>query len=163
MSNINQLDKVIMEIKKILLKNENFKKLLKYNTPDALAGAAVDKAEVTNFVKTTPALYMVEEEDEIQLNSFAVVYTPTIAFSDKLNDITFIVDLFTRKEILELNNNQLRLHQMLSEAATSLDNQRLSFAGRIQLSSATYVVVGNRYVGFQLEIDVIDEPVENDF
>jgi hypothetical protein len=163
MSSISQLDKVIMEIKKILLKNENFKKLLKYNTPDALAGAAVDKAEVSDFIKTTPALYMVEEEQEIQLNSFAVIYTPTMTFSDKLNDITFIVDLFTRKEILELNNNQLRLHQMLSEVTASLDNQRISFAGRIHLTSATYVIVGNRYVGFQLEVDVIDEPVENDF
>jgi hypothetical protein len=163
MSNINQLDKVIMEIKKILLKNENFKKLLKYNTPDALAGAAVNKVDVENFVKTTPALYMVEEENEIQLNSFAVIYTPTISFSDKLNDITFIVDIFTRKEILELNNNQIRLHQMLSEAASSLENQRLSFAGRIVLSSATYVVVGNHYVGFQLEVSVIDEAIENDF
>jgi hypothetical protein len=67
------------------------------------------------------------------------------------------------KEILELNNNQIRLHQMLSEAATSLENQRLSFAGRIVLSSATYVVVGNHYVGFQLEVSVIDEAIENDF
>jgi hypothetical protein len=163
MTNISNLDKVIVEIKKILLKNENFKKLLKYNTPDALAGAAVNKEDVAAFIKTSPALYMVEQELDLSLNTFSVIYIPTISFSDKLNDVTFIIDLFTRKEILELDNNQLRLHQMLSEAAKSLDNQRISFAGRLHLTSATYVVVGNHYVGFQLEINVIDEAVENDF
>lgn len=163
MSNISQLDRVIIEIKKILLKSENFKKLLKYNTPDALTGAAVDKNEVLDLIKITPAIYMVEQSDDIQYNTFAAVYTPNISFNDKLNDITFIVDLFTRKEILELDNNKLRLHQMLAEAAQSLDNQRLSFAGRINLTSANYVVVGNHYVGFQLELSVIDEAIENDF
>jgi hypothetical protein len=163
MTNIENLDKVVFEIKTILLKNENFKKLLKYNTPDALAGAAVQKSEVVDFVKTSPALYMVEEDLDLSLNTFAVIYIPTISFSDKLNDVTYMVDLFTRKEILELDNNKLRLHQMLSEASKSLDNQRISFAGRLHLISATYVVVGNRYVGFQLEINVIDEAVENDF
>ena len=163
MTNIENLDKVVFEIKTILLKNENFKKLLKYNTPDALAGAAVQKSEVVNFVKTRPALYMVEEDLDLNLNTFAVIYIPTISFSDKLSDVTYIVDLFTRKEILELDNNKLRLHQMLSEASVALDNQRISFAGRLNLVSATYVVVGNHYVGFQLEINVIDEAVENDF
>lgn len=163
MTNISNLDKVIMEIKKLLLKSENFKKLLKYNTPDALSGAAVAKADVEAFVKTTPSLYMVEEDVDLSLNTFSVIYIPTISFSDKLNDMTFIIDLFTRKEILELDNNQLRLHQMLSEAAQTLDNQRISFAGRLSLTSATYVVVGNHYVGFQLEMNVIDEAVENDF
>jgi len=163
MTNIGNLDKVVFEIKTILLKNENFKKLLKYNTPDALAGAAVQKSEVVNFVKTSPALYMVEKDLDLNLNTFAVIYIPTISFSDNLNDVTYMVDLFTRKEILELDNNKLRLHQMLSEASISLDNQRISFAGRLHLISATYVVVGNHYVGFQLEINVIDEAVENDF
>lgn len=163
MTNISNLDKVIVEIKKLLLKSENFKKLLKYNTPDALAGAAVDKADVSAFVKTTPSLYMVEEELDLSLNTFAVIYVPSISFTNQFSDITIVIDLFTRKEIMELNNNQLRLHQMLSETALALDNQRISFAGRLHLTSAAYVVVGNHYVGFQLEINVIDEAVENDF
>lgn len=163
MTNINNLDKVIFEIKSLLLKNENFKKLLKYNTPNALAGAAVAKADVSDFVKTSPALYMVEEELDLSLNTFAVVYIPTVSFSDKMNDVTYMVDLFTRKEILELDNNKLRLHQMLSEASIALDNQRISFAGRLHLVTATYVVAGNHYIGFQLEMNVIDEAVENDF
>jgi len=163
MTNIKNLDKVIYEIKALLLKNENFKKLLKYNTPDALSGAAVVKNEVSDFIKTSPALYMVEEDLDLSLNTFAVVYIPTISFSDKAYDITFTVDLFTRKEILQLNNNQLRLHQMLAEASQSLENQRISFAGRLALVSASYVVAGNHYVGFQLEMNVIDEAIENDF
>lgn len=163
MTNISNLDKVIFEIKKLLLKNENFKKLLKYNTPDALAGAAVNKDDVSAFVKTSPALYMVEQDLDLSLNTFSVIYIPTVTFSNTLNDVTFIIDLFTRKEILELNNNQLRLHQMLAEASKSIDNQRISFAGRLHLTSATYVVVGNHYVGFQLEINVIDEALENEF
>lgn len=163
MTNISNLDKVIFEIKTLLLKNENLKKLLKYNTPDALAGEAVVKSEVADFVKTSPALYMVEEDLDLNLNTFAVIYIPTISLSDQLNDVTYMVDLFTRKEILELNNNQLRLHQMLSEAIMSLNNKRISFAGRLNAVTANYVVAGNHYIGFQLEFNVIDEAVENDF
>jgi len=163
MGNIANLDRVIIEIKKLLLKNDNIKKLLKYNTPDALALTIPSKADVSDFIRTTPAVYMVEDQEELQYNSFIVIYTPTLTFSHNLNEVTFMIDIFTRKEIIELNNNQLRLHQMLSEASVSLENQRLSFAGRINLSSATYVVVGNRYVGFQLELNVIDEAIENDF
>lgn len=164
MEGIKKLDRVIVEIKKMLLRNENLKKLIYYNTPDALAKASVtDRTLVDPFIKTTPAIYMIEDGTEIELNSFIVIYTPTINFTTKLNDVTFIVDIFTRKEILELDNNQLRLHQMLGEISSSLDNQRVSFAGRINLSNATYVVVGNRYVGFQLEVTVIDEAIENEF
>jgi hypothetical protein len=36
-------------------------------------------------------------------------------------------------------------------------------AGRIQLTTATYINIGNRYLGFQIEMSIIDEAVENDF
>jgi hypothetical protein len=160
---MNKLDKTIFEMKKMLLKNENFKKLLYYNTPDSLVQAVPTLNQVTDLVKTTPAIYMEEDENQFELNTFAVIYVPIIDFSAQLNDITFVVDVFTRKELIELDNNQLRLHQLVTEIYETLDNKRVSLAGRIQFSNASYVNMGNRYIGFQIEMSVIDEAAENDF
>lgn len=163
MTNMNKLDKTIFEMKKMLLKNENFKKLLYYNTPDSLSQSVPTLAQVTDLVKTTPAIYMEEDENQFELNTFAVIYVPIIDFSAQLNDITFVVDVFTRKELIELDNNQLRLHQLITEIYETLDNKRVSLAGRIQFSNASYVNMGNRYIGFQIEMSIIDEAAENDF
>lgn len=160
---MNKLDKTIFEMKKMLLKNENFKKLLYYNTPDSLSQSVPTLAQVTDLVKTTPAIYMEEDENQFELNTFAVIYVPIIDFSAQLNDITFVVDVFTRKELIELDNNQLRLHQLITEIYETLDNKRVSLAGRIQFSNASYVNMGNRYIGFQIEMSIIDEAAENDF
>ena len=163
MTNMNKLDKTIFEMKKMLLKNESFKKLLYYNTPDSLSQSVPTLAQVTDLVKTTPAIYMEEDENQFELNTFAVIYVPIIDFSAQLNDITFVVDVFTKKELIELDNNQLRLHQLITEIYETLDNKRVSLAGRIQFSNASYVNMGNRYIGFQIEMSVIDEAAENDF
>lgn len=163
MTNMNKLDKTIFEMKKMLLKNEKFKKLVYYNTPDSLSQSVPTLAQVTDLVKTTPAIYMEEDENQFELNTFAVIYVPIIDFSAQLNDITFVVDVFTRKELIELDNNQLRLHQLITEIYETLDNKRVSLAGRIQFSNASYVNMGNRYIGFQIEMSVIDEAAENDF
>lgn len=163
MTNMNKLDKTIFEMKKILLKNESFKKLLYYNTPDSLSQSVPTLAQVADLVKTTPAIYMEEDENQFELNTFAVIYVPIIDFSAQLNDITFVVDVFTKKELIELDNNKLRLHQLVTEIYETLDNKRVSLAGRIQFSNASYVNMGNRYIGFQIEMSVIDEAAENDF
>lgn len=163
MTNMNKLDKAIFEMKKMLLKNENFKKLVYYNTPDSLSQSVPTLAQVTDLVKTTPAIYMEEDENQFELNTFAVIYVPIIDFSAQLNDITFVVDVFTRKELIELDDNKLRLHQLITEIYETLDNKRVSLAGRIQFSNASYVNMGNRYIGFQIEMSVIDEAAENDF
>lgn len=163
MTNMNKLDKTIFEMKKMLLKNESFKKLLYYNTPDSLSQSVPTLAQATDLVKTTPAIYMEEDENQFELNTFAVIYVPIIDFSAQLNDITFVVDVFTKKELIELDNNKLRLHQLVTEIYETLDNKRVSLAGRIQFSNASYVNMGNRYIGFQIEMSVIDEAAENDF
>lgn len=160
---MNKLDKTIFEMKKMLLKNENFKKLIYYNTPDSLSQSVPTLAQVTDLIKTTPAIYMEEDENQFELNTFGVIYVPIIDFSAQLTDITFVVDVFTRKELIELDNNKLRLHQLLTEIYETLDNKRVSLAGRIQFSNASYVNMGNRYIGFQIEMSIIDEAAENDF
>lgn len=163
MTNLDKLDRVLLEIKTTLLNNENIRKLLKYNTPDALSLSAPTKEQVNYAIKTDPTIYMEEDQNKIELNSFIVAYVPSLNFSSDFNDITFMIDLFTKKEILNLHNNQIRLLQLLSEVSKSIDNKRVSLAGRIHLTNASYIVVGTRYVGYQIEFSVIDEAIENDF
>jgi hypothetical protein len=163
MSNIKNIDRVIMEIKKMLLTNENIRKLLGNNTPSALQEDAPTKANVSDLILTTPAVYMNEDDSNVKYNTFCVIYTPLLQFNAQMNDLTFVIDLFTRKELIEINNNQLRLHQLLGEIVDTIDNKRISMAGRIQFSTATYINMGNRYLGFQVEMSVLDEAVENDF
>lgn len=163
MSNIKNIDRVIMEIKKMLLTNENIRKLLGDNTPSALENAAPTKSSVSELILTTPAVYMTEDENNVKYNTFAVIYVPLLEFNSQMNDLTFVIDLFTRKELIELDNNRLRLHQILAEIVETIDNKRISMAGRIQFTTATYINIGNRYLGFQVEMSVLDEAVENDF
>jgi hypothetical protein len=163
MSNIKNIDRVIMEMKKMLLSNENIRKILGDHTPSALENAAPTKSSVLDLILTTPAVYMNEDDTNVKYNTFCVIYVPLLQFNSQMNDLTFVIDIFTRKELIELNNNKLRLHQLLAEIVETIDNKRISMAGRIQFSTATYINMGNRYLGFQVEMSVIDEAVENDF
>jgi hypothetical protein len=163
MSSIKNIDRVIMEIKKMLIGNEDIRKLMAVNTPDALSSEAPSKSSVSDLILTTPAVYMTEDENQVKYNTFAVIYVPLFEFNSQMNDITFAIDLFTRKELIELDNSQLRLHQLLSQIVDTIDNKRVSMAGRVQVTTATYINIGNRYLGFQIEMSILDEAVENDF
>jgi hypothetical protein len=163
MSSRKNIDRVVSEIKKMILNNENIRKLIAVNTPNALTSETPSKSVVSEFILTSPAVYMTEDENQVNYNTFAVVYIPLLEFNSQMNDLTFAIDLFTRKELIELDNSQLRLHQLLAEIVESIDNKRVSMAGRIQLTTATYINIGNRYLGFQIEMSIIDEAVENDF
>ena len=162
MTNIDNIDKVIVEVKRLLTKNEEFRKLLKYNTSDALSKSVPTEEDIDGLIKTDPAIYMNEDSQKITLTSFSVVYVPVITFDTSMSETTYMVDIFTKKEILSLDNNKLRLHQMLYQVYKSLDRARVSMAGRLQVKNASYVVIGTSYVGYQVEITVVDEPIEND-
>lgn len=41
---------------------------------------------------------MNEDPDSITTTTFAVVYVPVVTFESGINDVTFMVDIFTKKK-----------------------------------------------------------------
>lgn len=160
MNNFGNMDRGLYEIKNKLLKNENIRRLLFINTPDALSQTAPTMEDVEDYIDVSPVKYMVEDSDKINLSSFIVVYVPVMAFNEQI-DNKLVVDIFIQKDLMKLNKNKLRLHQLLTEVINSIENKKIILAGRISLENATFTVVGKKYIGFQLECNIIEEPIEN--
>ena len=155
-------DTIIFEIRNKLLNSDVIRKLLYYNTADALSKSAPSKQLAKPHLSISPLEFM-DEGDNQKLANFIVVYIPTIDFSYESTTNNIVIDILVDREQWELDENKLRLYQLVNEVARLLNKQKLSSAGQLELIDATYILVEGRFLGYQLSIDVLEERLENEF
>jgi hypothetical protein len=162
MVGLANIDKVVFEIKKAILNNEKIRKLLYNVNPSALADEAPSISNVEDHIFVNPTVYFTDESS-ISFNNFIVIYMPTIIFEEETTNINLVLDIFVNQKIWLLDNNQMRLHQILSEMTKTLHDKKFGPVGRLQFEDATYTVVGEKFTGFQITVRIIEEPIVNAF
>lgn len=160
MIGLANIDKVIFEIKRALLNNEKIRKLLYNVGPDALSAAAPTFDQVKGYVYENPSVYFTEGED-LQKNNFIVIYFPNLTFDDDYTTIDLMIDIFVSQDLWLLNDNRIRLHQLLSEVTNSVHHKKFGPSGVVTFRSAQYTVVGEKFNGFQINVELLEEPMEN--
>jgi hypothetical protein len=71
------------------------------------------------------------------------------------------IDIFVNQDLWLLDGNRIRLHQLLSEVTKSVHEKKFGAAGKVLFRSAQYTVIGENFNGFQINVEILEEPIEN--
>lgn len=119
------------QLKDRLLENEKIRKLLYYTSPDALRLEGVEKEDAAKFITLTP---IIEDEDgiaESYRNVFVAIYLGDFIPEDVRNNVSFKIAAYTTMEHYELENQKLRILELMGEIHKEISNVKFEFAGKV--------------------------------
>ena len=158
-------EKVFYEIKNTLLNSENLRKLVFYNTPDALEKNTIpslNEASQTIYIK--PIIYVYDDSPEYGISTFISIGLIESIILDGSISSSIKVSVACDRKIWELDNNRVRPLAILSEIS-NLDNLKLETAGKLVFRVVKEVYFNNDLVGYTALFDLDEEKgsVVNEF
>lgn len=166
---LKNLKRIPFEIAEALISKEEWKKesrekflkLLINDTSSALevktSDVSVDYLIEKNYIGFYPATEAgIKDNDR---NTFLIINLEDFNLQNADNNInvTGAIYITTDKSHCLLDNKKLRLLELIDVIDTLLDNQKLSSAGKISLTSANYVVFSDFRSGYRINFRCSDQ------
>lgn len=160
---LKNVQKAMFEIRTALLNNENVRKLLFHDSADALNLNAPTVEEVKNYVTFFPITQVgIQHFDK---NTFMSITCPSIdtdmTAEDKSIYIGYFITLISTKQLWELENNKIRLIELISEIIKTIDNQKFCLPSTLQVLNAVDLVLDETRCGYIVKIMASD--LQKDF
>lgn len=156
-SSFLSLEKDMELITGIMMKNERLKKLLYYNTPDALAQSNLtDKQNVELFgknIKLVPKLYTdnsVQNYIIVSFDKFA-----RNATNPEFRDNIIEFDIICHFDQWQLKDFQLRPYRIAAELDSLLDGKHLTGIGELEFLGANQIILSDEIGGLCLMYSAI--------
>lgn len=156
-SSFLSLEKDMELITGIMMKNERLKKLLYYNTPDALAQSNLtDKQNVELFgknIKLVPKLYTDNSVQNYIIVSFDK-FTRN-ATNPEFRDNIIEFDIICHFDQWQLKDFQLRPYRIAAELDSLLDGKHLTGIGELEFLGANQIILSDEIGGLCLMYSAI--------
>lgn len=157
------MEKDLSLITSCMLKNNNFKKLLHYTTPDALKRANLTPEEdlelLGNEIKIVPKL----EVDDKVLNYVIIGFdnfTPN-ATNPEFRDSILTFDIVCHFDQWQLKDFQLRPYKIAGEIDTMFNERHLTGIGVLHFLGASKIVLNSELAGLTIMYQVINGEEDN--
>lgn len=160
---LKNLKKAPFEIATLLADNTNIVRLIYDDNSSVLS----DKKEFNLSVKDLIdqdyiGFYPATESGikEIDKNTFIVINLEDFSFTNTDNNTgaSGAIYITTDRSHCLLNENRLRLLELIDEIEDTLENKKLSSAGQIHVNSANYVVFSDFRSGYRINFRIYDQP-----
>lgn len=140
-----------------ILKNNNLKKLLYYNTKDCLTRPNLTEDEslslLENNIKLLPKVYI---DDEIKTYLIIKISDFTMNLENpQFRDSIIEFDIICHNSNWNLKDFQMRPIRIAAELDTMLNNQHLSGIGTLQFLGSGQKVLTDEYVAFCLMYEAV--------
>lgn len=147
-------EKIFYQIKNTLLNSADLKKLVFYNTPDALSRAepAYDEAELSIYIK--PIIYVYDDSPEYGISSFISIGLVESMILDGSISTSLKVSIACDRQIWELNDDRVRPLAILSEVSNALNEAKFEAASKLVLRIVKEVYFNNELVGYTALFDI---------
>lgn len=157
-------EKIFYQIKNKLLDSPDFKKLVFYNTPDALSRPEPSFEESSQSVYIKPIIYVYDDSPEYGISTFVSIGLIESMVFDGFLSSSIKVSVACDRTIWEMDNYKVRPLAILSEIA-KLDEVKLDVAGKLSLKVIKEVYYNNDLVGYTALFDINEEKgdVVNEF
>lgn len=156
-SSFLSLEKDMELITGIMMKNERLKKLLYYNTPDALSQSNLtDKQNVELFgknIKLVPKLYTDNSVENYIIISFDK-FTRN-ATNPEFRDNIIEFDIICHFDQWQLKDFQLRPYRIAAELDSLLDGKHLTGIGELEFLGASQIILSDEIGGLCLMYSAI--------
>ena len=151
-SSFLSVEKDLDIITSTMMKNERFKKLLYYTTPDALERSNLSNKETAELfsknIKIVPKLYVdgsVLAYVIINFDNFA----PN-ASNPEFRDNVVSFDIICHFDQWDLNDFKLRPYKIAAEIDTMFNNKHLTGIGELQFLGANQIILTDEFAGLSL-------------
>ena len=151
---LERIEKSFFRIKDLLLENDDIRRLLVEDGPDALQRYAPSVEQAKDYVVLRPVIDL--NDENYTRNTIAAITMPSIYLEDKYLSTRMFLTFYTQNSEYELNNEQLRLFRLADLAAEILNNKKLYNAGTLELLSIREVVMNSSITGIVLEFSIND-------
>lgn len=156
-SSFLSLEKDMELITGIMMKNERLKKLLYYNTPDALSQSNLtDKQNVELFgknIKLVPKLYTDNSVENYIIVSFDK-FTRNVT-NPEFRDNIIEFDIICHFNQWQLKDFQLRPYRIAAELDSLLDGKHLTGIGELEFLGASQIILSDEIGGLCLMYSAI--------
>ena len=151
---LERIEKSFFRIKDLLLENEDIRKLLVEDGPDALQRFAPSVEDAKNYIVLRPVIDL--NDESYVRNTIGAITMPSIYLEDKYISTRMFLTFYTQNSVYDLNDEQLRLFRLADIAAEILNNKKLYNAGTLELLSIREVVMNSSITGIVLEFSIND-------
>ena len=156
-SSFLSVEKDLDIITSTMMKNERFKKLRYYTTPDALERSNLSNKETAELfsknIKIVPKLYVdgsVLAYVIITFDNFTLNAT-----NPEFRDNVISFDIICHFDQWDLNDFKLRPYKIAAEIDTMFNNKHLSGIGELQFMGARRIVLTDEFAGISLMYQAI--------
>lgn len=140
-----------------LLQSDRLKRLLYYDTPDALTKPNLTSEQTSNLIgkniKNVPKLYIDSNVLQYIIIGFNNFFPNSTNPEFRDNIIQF--DVVCHFDQWNLNDFQLRPYKIAAEIDSLLDNQRLTGIGKINFIGAKQILLTDEFAGLSLVYQAI--------
>lgn len=156
-SSFLSVEKDLDIITSTMMKNERFKKLLYYTTPDALDRenlAPKQTAELfKNNIKIIPKIYV-----DGSVLSYIIIgfdnFVPN-ASNPEFRDNMISFDIICHFDQWDLNDFKLRPYKIAAEIDTMFNNKHLTGIGELQFMGASQILLTDEFAGISVIYEAI--------
>ena len=150
------IQKSLFEIKAKIRANEEIRKLVFYDTSDALAKVAPSAAQADPKIRVT-AIFDITEEP-YDHNTFITIVATKIQSNEDEKHFNSIVriNVISKAQLWELENNKIRPLEIANIIATELDNYKATASQKLYFHSAELIVLDGNTNGYGLIFHLLE-------
>lgn len=164
---LDQIKNSGFEMAQLLAKNKDIQKLLYIDSDDI---DMLDNKKYVDILPTQPNWFLensyIKVETPVELAAGETIDRNTVIFI-RLDDFTFhmsdnnvaswgFIDIITNENHVLLTNNRSRLLELVNLVVKTLDGKKLSAAGEVEISSASFSVYSPNLFGWRMRFSLKD-------
>ena len=159
---LKNLKNAPIEIASILASNGTIVRLIYDDEPSVLLNKKTISLSIEELINQNYIGFYPATEtgiNSIDRNTFIIINLEdfNLQNTDSNTGCTGAIYITTDKAHCLLSNNKLRLLELIDEIETTLENKKLSAAGKIQLTSVNYVVFSDFRSGYRINFRISDQ------
>ena len=161
---ISRIERTIPELRNLLLQNEDIRKLLVYDTSDALTLAAPTIETAKEYI----SLYPVIEQGIITTDRNTAIALDLTAVDTDFEEgdsailATIIISILCTDKVLLLDNNKFRHWEVARLIINDVDEFKGSASGKFTVTGGDRFI-NKHYYGVAVKILVSDDATETEF
>lgn len=158
MGKLKNLKKAPFEIATLLAGNNKIKQLLYSDSKQALSetvNVSIEQLiedEYINFSSITSTGIQ-----DMKVNTFISILLEDFTFSSDSTPVSGAIYVCTDSKHQSLENHKIRLLELVDEIESTLGDAKISSAGKIRITHASYTVFSEFRMGYRISIQLVDQ------
>lgn len=157
---LQNIESVLYEIKNTLLDSEDLRKLLFYDTSNALSRSTPLISEVEDYIQIKPIIILNENSNNDGITTFISIGMIEGENFDNSAEFSFKVTVASNRRIWELDNNRIRTLAAAYMIEKALHEKKFASAGKLLLVIVKEIYFNSEVIGYMMMFDLRDETGE---